>query len=54
MKNLIESLVEDVNNEDGVFIQFFTGLTNRMFQAIILLSIPLFIYLFWGLHKIMP
>ncbi|MFB6466134.1 hypothetical protein ACE38V_04840 [Cytobacillus sp. Hz8] len=51
MNQLIEAIKDDVNKEDGVFITFFTRFVNRLFQIIILLCIPLFLYLFWEFHK---
>jgi hypothetical protein len=47
MKNFIEMLKDDVNQEDGMVLAWFTGITSFLFKSVLFVAIPLFIYMLW-------
>lgn len=44
MVNWIELIKEDVNQEDGVIISFFSNITSFLFKGVILFAVPIFLY----------
>jgi hypothetical protein len=44
MENWMEIIKDDVNQEDGAIITFFTTFTSFLFKGIIFLAIPIFLY----------
>ncbi|MHC0035682.1 hypothetical protein [Pseudoneobacillus sp. C159] len=49
MANFIEMLKDDLNQEDGIVISWFTRITTFLFKSVLFIAIPLFIYLFWSI-----
>jgi hypothetical protein len=45
MTSLIEMLKEDVNQEDGFTLTFFTKLVSFLFKGVILFAIPTWLYI---------
>ncbi|MFD2445701.1 hypothetical protein ACFSO7_17215 [Bacillus sp. CGMCC 1.16607] len=44
MKYWMEKFKEDVNNQDGAILTYFTIFTSYLFKGTILLAIPIFLY----------
>jgi hypothetical protein len=44
MKNWMDMIKDDVNQDDGAIITIFTNFTTLLFKGIIFLAIPLFLY----------
>ena len=45
-KNWFEAINHDLNEEDGVIIQFFGQFTEMIFKLLMMAGVPFLIYLF--------